>query len=84
MDVLEGSTRIDSALTYTKANILDAAPNRPGVLDVVVLVTDGKSDEGTLYISYLFEISWNLFFPQSLYRTTFERSNSFRILFSLA
>jgi len=49
MDVLEGSTRIDSALTFTKQNILDTPQNRPDVLDVVVLVTDGKSDEGLLF-----------------------------------
>lgn len=45
MEPLEGSTRIDKALTFANEQIIKKkAASRKDILDVVVLVSDGVSD----------------------------------------
>ena len=49
MEPLEGSTRIDSALTFTHQQIIKKKDaSRKDIMDVVVLVTDGVSDPGNV------------------------------------
>ena len=49
LQLLQGGTRIDKALDFVMTDVLkEGHGDRLGVPDVVVLITDGKQDQGEL------------------------------------